>query len=308
MIIKQNRVVNISRCLSDIKRKSTLIIGLSNLGRFDKILKRIGFTFPISNGDTLLPSAMLGPISKYNAEGTFIIHKDKPLETHYRQAIWKWKQWAGRNQTIEREKIVDIPYKRYPRTFVSPPSIEFTIKIASNHDLLLVTPTIQFLFENEDIIKHVINLFLEIFGECEIFTGDLERIKPTKIRRLNWEVLPQGKMPWTKVKKHVQNIVDDAPEGNQPIIRDRFETINNYQPNFMAIGKAGFRGYVVFGFINNNIFVLESIYEGNATYIFNQNWESLSQLTKAEILNANLQEDRIIHRKSWPNKIHKLLK
>ena len=62
------------------------------------------------------------------------------------------------------------------------------------------------------------------------------------------------------------------------------------------------------GFKEKNIYTLESLYYGNATYIFDERWEELSKKTKAEILNEKLQTDRVIHRKSWDDKIKGWLK
>jgi hypothetical protein len=58
----------------------------------------------------------------------------------------------------------------------------------------------------------------------------------------------------------------------------------------------GFNGYIVFGYADLGLFVLESLEHGNATYVFGQDWEQLSALTKKEILHGGLQEERIIHR------------
>ena len=74
------------------------------------------------------------------------------------------------------------------------------------------------------------------------------------------------------------------------------------------MGRGGFSGYVVFGFPEKNIYVLESAYTGNATYIFDERWEQLSKMTKAEILNEQLQTDRIIHRVGWNRRIDDLLR
>jgi hypothetical protein len=59
------------------------------------------------------------------------------------------------------------------------------------------------------------------------------------------------------------------------VIRHRFETINGYNPDFVGVGQAGFRGYVIFGLTEKNLFVCESIYTGNATYVFDKRWEEL---------------------------------
>ena len=94
---------------------------------------------------------------------------------------------------------------------------------------------------------------------------------------------------------------------NSAVIDKRFETINEHQPDFVAIGRAGFSGYVVFGFPSKNTFVLESTEINNATYIFDDSWESLSQKTKAEVLNEDLHKHRVIHRESWFSEVAKIL-
>ena len=93
----------------------------------------------------------------------------------------------------------------------------------------------------------------------------------------------------------------------QEVLQYRLEAINSYGPSFRAIGEAGFRGYVVFGFPDKGAYCLESMYTGNATYVFSDDWGVLSKRTKAEILNEHLQKDRLIHVKGWSKKVHSLL-
>jgi hypothetical protein len=72
-------------------------------------------------------------------------------------------------------------------------------------------------------------------------------------------------------------------------------------------GQAGFEGYLIFGFTEKDLFVLESLVYGNATYVLGSNWESLAGLTKKEILAADLHVARIIHRQGWDSEIARLL-
>ena len=148
---------------------------------------------------------------------------------------------------------------------------------------------------------------LELFGECQFFTGDLSKIVTVKLKRLNWRLLPPGKMPWPQLRKELEPLIRKAPAGNQPVISHRLETINKHRPDFAAIGQAGFRGYIVLGFTEKQIYTLESLYYGNATYVFDKEWEQLSKKTKAEILGEKLQRDRIVHRKGWESRIDRLL-
>jgi len=271
------------------------------------ILKKIGFEGIPEIGDTVLPSEDFGPVSRFNSSGGEIIHKDQKMETAYRQIEWHWQEWRGRYDREEMSSIVDVPYKRYPRTFIPPPSEEFSIgKTSAGNYAVLASPT-EFTNQTEKILVHKINLFLEIFGECEIFTESLDEMIPSPLRKLNWRVLPPGKRPWATLKQDINQVLSLVTDGSRPVIEHRFEVVNSYGSEFIAYGQAGFRGYVIFGFPHKDLYVCESIYFGNATYVFDDDWEELSKKTKAEILNENLQKARIIHREGWEKRIHDLL-
>jgi len=111
-----------------------------------------------------------------------------------------------------------------------------------------------------------------------------------------------------KIKDKILPIIKQTNKQKQVVIEYRLKAITKFNPEFSAIGRAGFRGYLIFGFPEKNIYALESLFTGNATYIFEKNWEYLSKLTKAEILQENLQKDRIIHREKWDRHINNLLK
>ena len=64
----------------------------------------------------------------------------------------------------------------------------------------------------------------------------------------------------------------------------------------------------MFGYPDKNLYVLESYYPNNATYIFSKDWENISKCSKAEILNGNLQEHRFIHNNNWNESIKQILK
>jgi hypothetical protein len=305
MLIKQKRVGNIDRYTKMIKPGATIRVGIGDISHFTIQLQRAGFSPAMSAGETILPT-VIGPVSLYNAEGREIIHKDQPKETCYRQVEWHWEEWHG-PYTIPQSKIVDVPYERYPRTPLLPPSVEMTICQTISSGTIVVGPEITYSDANKESLTHVVNLFLEVFGECQFFTADLNQIIKVPIKRLNWQLLPPGERPWALVHRDLQPVISRAPKGNQVVIEHRLETINQYGSDFAAIGRGGFQGYVVLGFIGRQLFVLESLMYGNATYVLGQNWEDISKLTKAEILREDLQKVRLIHREGWERKIHELL-
>ena len=84
--------------------------------------------------------------------------------------------------------------------------------------------------------------------------------------------------------------------------------MERYGPDFVAIGQAGFDGYLVFGFAQYGLYVLESRMLDNATYILGTDWETVSRLTKADIINNQLSVARLVHDRGWPEKLDQTLR
>jgi hypothetical protein len=307
MIIQQKYVRIVESHLYSIAKGTELIIGVNIPANVMDKLQKMGFSKSWKPGDTILPSSKLGSSCRFNSEGKFIKHKDQPMETDYRPVEWHWTEFHG-EERVEQTDIRYVSYKRYPRTFIEPPSIEFEIISKGSDQTQLISPKIVYSDENMVRIKTAINVLLEIFGFCEIFSDNLQAINIIPTVRVNWEILPPGDYPWERVQQIIEPILQDAKPGNRPVIENRIRTIELYSPEFRVLGHAGFKGYVIYGFPRKHIFILESAYFGNATYVFDDNWETFSKLTKAEILDEKLQKERVIHIKGWHDNIKLLLK
>jgi hypothetical protein len=306
MLISKKRIRNLDRYARGLNEGQEIVLVVPvNQVELDRV-KQIGFSDNFDSGETVLPTD-IGPISEFNSEGKYIIHKDQDMETVYRQQEWKWKEFRGKYDTVEKSKIAEIPYQRYPRTFVAPPAIELSIATQNDGLKLIVSPTLKYEHVSEENLLHAINLFLELFNFCELRNSNLESVIRVPVTKLNWDVLPKGKKPWGELKPLLEKLRESTTDGNKAVIDKRFESINVHSPEFVALGKAGFSGYVVFGFPEKNLYILESNQTNNATYIFEENWELLSSLTKAEILNDKLHKNRIVHRESWFSEMNKIL-
>ena len=305
MIIRQTRILSLARHLGFLEDGASVKLGVRLDEESETMLQGLGFPAEWSEGLAVLPPASFGPASRRNAEGDVIVHDNEPMETAYHQREWTRVEWRGPYRE-ETTGIVDVPYRRYPRTFVPPAAVELVTGLVNGERALILNQTFQY-DEDNARLRAGVNLLLEIFGTCEIFTEALEALGPPEVRRLNWHVLPPGRHPWAEVWPHVEEAVRDAPERKRPVYIHRWRTINEYGAEFVAVGKAGFRGYWIFGFPDRDIFVLESAHYGNATYILGANWETLSRLTKAELLADELHEERVIHREGWEQRIAHLL-
>jgi hypothetical protein len=306
MEITGNRKHKLDPQVRGIAAGSDVVIALTELNRHAAELQRAGFAPDLPLGQTVLPLPV-GKVSTYNAEGDEIIHRDQPKETVYHQAEWTWEEWHG-PYTETQSRIVDVPYERYPRSFREPPSIELTIAESATGAKAAITPALAYTDENSEALLHRINLFLELFGRAVPLTGDLEPYLKVEVHRFHWEVLPPGEMPWPQLEKRLEPILDQLGERTRPVAEHRLKVFTEtYPSDFTAVGRAGFAGYLVFGYEPKGIYVVESLQYGNATYVFGDDWEQLSQMTKAEILRDDLQEDRIIHREGWDEHIRQLL-
>lgn len=295
LVIKKTKVRSIGNHLPDglLGQEFYASVPLSLVST--EILAKIGFR-DTTIGQQIVPAPQFKRVAFFNAEGGFTKRKDLPMETVYREQEWTWKDWADN----EHSKTVFIPYQRYRRESIPAPGETISIVESATGELLLVSDTIIYDSSNETRIKLIINLFLEIFGFCEIRNVRLDAIVTAPVIRLNWDILPKGTTCWPSLQENLNPIVNRAVRPSiRSIVMSRLEGLNDLKPDFVAVGRGGFHGYVIFGFESMNRYVLESIYSGNAIYVFNNNWEELAQLTKAEIINGNLQVARIVHREGY---------
>src|SRR5262245_14453522 len=84
-MIQQKRIRTLKGRLPGIKKGELVVVGARLVPDHMLKLRKVGFPEDANIGDELLPAA-IGPVSTFNTEGAVIIHRDRPMETAYRQA------------------------------------------------------------------------------------------------------------------------------------------------------------------------------------------------------------------------------
>ena len=304
MRISQSKIQNVDKFLIEFKEDENLYVILDDIDSFKDRLVQIGFSDTLPIGEKVLPSSLCGNVSDFNANGKYEKLKDLPKETYYKTQSMTIKAYGKHNVYITKQQ----PYQKYQVGLVEvAPSSELSILKNDNDEKIVTSDILTLNEENKQIIKHTINLFLELFGECQIVNNEFLSRQKTKIKKVKWNILPQGIMPWSSLKKSLNDLLDRTEVKSKEDTLRRFEYLNSFSPDFLATGNGGFNDYVIFGFKDKNLYILENSFAGNATYIFSDDWEILSQLSKAEILAENLQEHRLIHKKHWRYSIKKIL-
>ena len=258
-------------------------------------LEGIGFEEPFPDGQQVLPSWRLGPDDRFIAEGGEQVHRDLPKETVY-HLVWRtWVEFHGPNR-VPSGGFRDVPYSRYPRTPIPAPGTELTLATTPRGERVVVSPALVFDAKQPAAVLHVANLFLELFGEAWVFSGDLAHIRVPTLVRVNWQILPPGTRLTPEL---VDRILRQVPEHGRERALASFGALEARSPSFLVVGQGGFEGYVVFAFPEQNLFVLERPRWGNATYVFRSDWEELSKYSKTQILEEGRQFARVIHNDSW---------
>jgi len=163
--------------------------------------------------------------------------------------------------------------------------------------------------EDVGTLKHVINMFLEIFKNCMIVDNKQNPItKDVKIKSVQWRILPPGEYPWKRAEKELKDYFERMPIKNRALIEHRHRFITQNKPDFMAIGEDSFNGYVVYGYNGKKLFVFEPNEPNNATYIFKGKWEDASKLTKSEIISGYLCHKRLVHSPEWKENLLAVVK
>jgi len=295
MRIEKTKVRNLDRYLSALPPRSTFkVISSANA----KALEVAGFDQSASAGATILP-AIVGRVSRFNAEGRYVTRRDLPKENRYiGSREFTRQEWRGRDQVEEVTDTVDYYRLCYPRVLVPPPSIELTL-VKGDEGAIIVSPELVYSEQDADHNKHVVNLWLELFGSCEIVLEDLAKLSPPAARRVNWVMLPPGEHPWERIEVHIRAVFKTRTPTVAQAVLMRQGVILSHRPSAIFRGAAGFSDYIAYVFADRGLVVLESIFYGNALYIFGQDWEALSALTKAQIIHNDLAKARIIHSRGW---------
>lgn len=307
MRIDKHYILNVHRYLSAISQGDEFRIAALIGNDLAPKLKRAGFPEVRQPGHTILPT-IVGPVSRFNAEGDWRVHRDRPKESRYVRTVWwRWRQWAGRDQYEEHEEPRDIYRDCYQREHIEPPSAELTYVERDGRGYIVS----EVLTKNAaalDRARHIINLFLELFGVCEVIRADMAQLPDPAVKKVNWRMLPPGEYPWQRLAEHVQAALRGRSNGALLVIEDRQKTIKAHKPDEMYIGEGGFSDYIAYSFRDRGIVVMESIRRDNAIYVFGKDWERVSRLTKAEVLSNRHHKARIIHAEGWKARLGEFLK
>ena len=295
MIIQKQRINNVAKYMKRLGDIDQFYICVKNSFKNRDVLIEKNVCMKVENGIKVIPRP-IGPVTRYNADGKKVVRKDLDKEPRTIEHDFHIIDWHGQDHygTCYQTRMC------FPIQTVLPPCEEITIDETIIRSEILRK-------KDYDRIKHVINMFLEIFGVCEVVDANLQSISTTTIKHIPWKILPPGKYPWEKAKEYLKNYFNSVPESKIKTIQKRHKFLAKYEPDFVAVGEESFNGYVVYGYTERNVYYFESNEPNNATYVFIGEWEEASKLTKRDIIMGKLCYKRLIHTKKWEKNISMIM-
>lgn len=258
----------------------------------------------------VVPKAEVGKFSKINVEGQEIVRKDLPMVS--KAFTWEtpnYGDWSLGSHDITIYRDV------YQRDFLPPKEIAVTIELLAEE----IGPEKLYIFKfcvDEDLNRNHeyleeslffnLNLLQENVGAIDVFETDAKLSDYLTTIYVNWEILPPGERD-----ENIDRILSGFRAPTEEIrqkLTERYKLLESFKPIEFIAGTSGFRRYFGAKF-SESLVVFENLEYGNAIYIMFEDWESLSKMSRLELLSSQREGfERIIHISGWESKLKKLLR
>ncbi|ARJ04737.1 hypothetical protein B5808_05495 [Cnuibacter physcomitrellae] len=152
--------------------------------------------------------------------------------------------------------------------------------------------------EAEQAYLYAASLARTWFGSATAYSIDETGIPLVPDRHVSWDFLPDGTVE--DIREAVERKFGGSALPQEiEIIIDRLQKVQSLGPEKRLVGTSGLQRYIGYLF-GDNFVAFENPRVGNALYLLYGDWESLSQLSRSELLSSRQGEfDRIIHTSRW---------
>ena len=152
--------------------------------------------------------------------------------------------------------------------------------------------------------------------DCELRIRHIEAVMEYKTRweeNIEWaqasgiteELLPRGSSE--RVLNRLANNSHASPERLR-VAEERLRVLDRFEHTGFIVGKGRFARYFGAKF-GDTLVALENLEYGNTMYVFEQDWERLTQLSRTELIKRrDPTVHRVPHLQGWPSAIREILR
>lgn len=258
----------------------------------------------IEAGAPVLPPPSLGVYARRNLDGWNEKRTDLPKEMRGVSAfVPSWN--SGSYHLVTRE-IEAYPVERHPARLltISATFLEHLVDaslVRFRVDQPLMRGDTCFTAD----LRFNLCLLREAVGKASVFNADLSDDEVARIQHVDWELLPPGSAD--RVLSHLGSRHQVDPE-KMKVARERLNVLDRLGPDGFIVGQGKFARYFGAKF-GNRVVALENLEYGNALYLFEHDWEHLTQLSRTELIKRrDASVHRVPHLFGWQSAIRKLLR
>jgi hypothetical protein len=151
-----------------------------------------------------------------------------------------------------------------------------------------------------------INLLQENIGKHDVFPSDASIDDYLRTLYVDWEILPPGERD-SNIARILAPLGPVSARTRSQII-ERYNVLASIRPLHFIRGTNEFRHYFGAQFADDLV-VFENIDYGNAIYIMFEDWRTLSQKSRTELLAQHPDRFiRIAHAGDWKDKLREILR
>lgn len=148
----------------------------------------------------------------------------------------------------------------------------------------------------QDDLFFALNLLQENVGAHDVFPSTATAAEYLAMLHVSWEILPVGEREATIALLSGRS---HAGVATREKIAERYDLLTSLGPTALIAGSNGFRRYFG-GRFADDLVVFENLDYGNAAYVMFEDWPTLSQKSRTELLAGHPDEIvRIPHTADW---------
>ncbi len=262
-----------------------------------------------------IPNARNGKFSRINAEGVELVLKDKPKVSKIISI--ESPNWGD---SYNGTHTVDFVRDVYQREWFAPKELTLQIEVLGEEMKAEKTYIVRFginevlsrkssRFRKSPHLKNDLffdlNLLQENVGAASIFPSGATRSDYLKTVFVTWEILPPGEREET-IAKILGGFKSPSAEIRKKI-EARYALLMKLKPDAFISGTSGFSRYFGAKF-SDSLVVFENLEYGNAIYAMFEDWETLSKLSRVELLKGSRTGfERIVHAEGWEKRLIELV-
>lgn len=260
-----------------------------------------GVRFP----EQVIPDPQVGRYSRANIEGKERILRDLPMvSATYTVETPNYGDWSLGSHDISFSRDV------YQREYIPPRELAIRIERVADDiqkQALIFRFTVDELLDRsapdfQERLLFDLNLLQENVGNHGIFSSQASMAEYLNTLYVNWELLPPGERE-ANIARIVRTVKNADPRIRQQIAA-RYDFLARLRPQQFIRGTNGFRNYFGAQFAPDLV-VFENVEYGNAVYMMFEDWASLSQKSRTELLAQDKDKMvRIPHTEGWQDRLY----